>query len=152
MSGSIPMMRLWIGLSAMSLEWEVVSYASLWRCRRWSYDLLLWIRLLVSLLWLWLLVCGLSHLLGLRVDDAPCSHVCVPSSVKLSALEVDRDGHLLPDLHGVLVDIITEEVEADFAWVLSVGLEYTILLLPCIPRLRRALLQGLYLDDRSCDF
>lgn len=155
-SGSIPMMRLWIGLSAMALEWEVVCYAHLWRCRCWSDCLLVsWLRLLVGRLWLirlWLLMGGLRHLLGLWVDDVPCSNVGVPAPVELSALEVDRDSHLLPYLHGELVDVVAEEVEADFAWVLSVGLEYVILLLPCVSRLRCALLQGLYLDDRSYDF
>ena len=60
------------------------------------------------MLWVRLLVGGLRHLLGLWVDDVPCSHVGVPAPVELSALEVDRDGHLLPDLHGELVNVITE--------------------------------------------
>lgn len=81
----------------------------------------LWLRLLVGRLWLirwWLLVGGLRHLLGLEVDDVPCSDFGKPLTLPLSPVNVKRGCNILPDLQGEPVYGVSEELDGYFPGVL----------------------------------
>ena len=78
--------------------------------------------------------------LCLRVGDLPSSHLGEPLAVPFTAFDVEVGGDHCPYLQGELVDVVVQQRDSYFTWVLVLRLEDKHLLAPSVTRLGEPLL------------